>query len=91
MTLANSFDLLFVTVLELAAGRPSNVLFMNVFDKSLSVLLLSVVDVVDAVDGRERGKMFYFVKNKTINSRFNGGAGNLTSMSGKEEETNLDE
>lgn len=39
-------------MLEHAAGRSSHVLFMNVFDKSLSGLLLLLIVVV-AVDGRE--------------------------------------
>lgn len=60
--LANSLDLLFVTVAGLAAGRSSNVLFMKTFDKSLSVLLMLIVVVLvghgsatmDIVDGRDR-------------------------------------
>lgn len=69
-TVANSPELLFVTALELAAGRPSNVLFMNVFDKSLSTLLLLLAAAVAAVDGRGWRKE-QTEKNKTINFRFN--------------------
>jgi hypothetical protein len=52
VTLANRIDLLFVTVLEHSAGRSSDVLFMNVLDKSLSLLLFFAVL---ALDGREDG------------------------------------
>lgn len=56
MTLANSLDLLFVTPFQLAAGRSSNVLFMNVFDKSMSALLVLIVVVAAIGDsvGRKR-------------------------------------
>lgn len=71
-TCSISIDLLFVMALEFAAGRSSYVLFMTVFDKSLSVVLLNEVveagwsrGVVDA-GGRE----MFAVKNKTINFRF---------------------
>lgn len=47
-------------VLVLAAGRSSDVLFMRVFDKSLSVLLLSVVAAGAAGRENEAAEMVVF-------------------------------
>lgn len=67
ITLLGSSDLLFVTESLLAAGPSANVLFVNIFDKSLSNLLLIVVPELCAYK-----HVSLFVcrhKNRTINFR----------------------
>jgi hypothetical protein len=75
MTFANSLDLLFVTAFELAAGLSSNVLFMKVFDKSLSaallllicsLLLIAVAALAEfAIGGNKQSNIYFIFGRKT--------------------------